>query len=95
MLLISNLLLESTLLFYNISKVFGEGAAWRILIIFCLLVGFPFALLSFAWVVWLFCFVYAHLSVNGRFPGIELHVGFWDAPKPRGFPIGFVKLQGF
>ena len=40
----------------------------------------------------LFCFVYARLSIVNRFPEIELGVGFWDAPKPGGFPIGFVQL---
>ena len=67
------------------------------MIVFGLLVGFPisFLLISFVWIVWLFCFVYARSLVAGRFPGTELHVGFWDSPKLRGFPIGFVELQGF
>ena len=42
-----------------------------------------------------FPFVNAYSSVAGKFPRAELHMGFWDATKPRGIPIGFVKLQGF
>ena len=63
--------------------------------------GFLFALLSisFAWIVWLLvallCFFYVCPSVVGRFLWAELHVGFWDAPKPSGILIGFVKIQGF
>ena len=55
-----------------------------------------FALLSILFVglsgCWLLCFVNACSSVAGRFLGEELHVGFWDAPKPGGILIGFVKL---
>ena len=53
--LLNNLLLESILRFCSTSEPFGEGAVWRILIIFYFLVGFPFSLfsISFAWVVWL------------------------------------------
>ena len=32
---------------------------------------------------------------SGRFLGVKLHMGFWDAPKPKAILIGFVKLQGF
>ena len=44
---------------------------------------------------WLLFFVNTRSSVADRFPVAELYVGFWDAPKPGGIPIGFVKLQGF
>ena len=50
---VSTLSVESSLLSYSTLEVFGEGAVWRILIIFYLLVGFSFDLLSisFAWIV--------------------------------------------
>ena len=53
LLLLINLLLESPLHFCSTLDVFGEGAVWRILIVFDLLVGFSLLSISFMWVVWL------------------------------------------
>ena len=49
--LASLLLLESTLHFCSTTEVFGEGAIWRILIVFFLQVGFALLSILFAWVV--------------------------------------------
>ena len=66
-----------TLLKFSVKEPLGESLSF-----FYLLLGFSFAMLSilFAWVVWLFYFVYVRPSVAGRFLGTELHVGFGMHP---------------
>ena len=51
----SALSVESSLLSYNTLEIFCKGAVWRILIVFDLLVGFSFDLLSISF-VWVVCF---------------------------------------
>ena len=46
---------ESSLLSCNTLEIFGEGAAWRILIVSDILVGFSFDVLSISF-VWIVCF---------------------------------------
>ena len=46
-------------------------------------------------VIGCFAFVNTHSLVAGKFPGMEPHVGFWDAPKPGGTPNRLCKTSGF
>ena len=46
----SALSVKSSLLSYNTPEIFGEGAVWIILIVYDLLVGFSFDMLSISFV---------------------------------------------
>ena len=79
------ILLEGPLHFCSTLEVFGEGVVCRILIVFLSLGGFCFQFrLCGLFGCWLLCLVNSRSSVAGRFLGMKLHMGFWDAPKPGG-----------